>query len=151
MNPRSPAKPAMSRKISIGTTQPIFLKWASLLLLAGGGALLVPSFGWPFHPGHGGGPAFLVAMVACLCLRALTTANVYVQGPHFVIEHALRGTCRKDAALFRGVETSPFWAPRIVFADGTSYSFRAGSSGSGPAAPQDHDAYAAYVRGLLGE
>lgn len=151
MNPRSPARPAMSSKISIGTTQPILFKWASLLLLAGGCGFLAPSFGWPLHLGPGGGPVFLVAMVAWLCLRALATANVYVQGPSFVIEHAWRGTCRKDAALYRGVKTSPFWAPRIVFADGTSYSFLAGSSGPGPAAPRDRDAYSAYVRGLLSE
>ena len=141
----------MSSKISIGTTQPILLKWASLLLLVGGCGFLAPSFGWPLHPGHGGGPAFLVAVVACLCFRALNTANGYVCGPHFVIEHAWRGTCRKDVALYRGVKTSPFWAPRIVFADGTSYSFLAGSSGPGPADPRDRDAYSAYVRGLMSE
>ena len=131
----------MDAKVSIGAFQPLAIKWTSFLFTAGVCGLVSVAFCLSAKPGYGFGVGFAVLLLAYTGLRTLYTANVYVSGARFVIEHAVRGTHMKDGALFSHVETAYFYY-RVVFRDGTGYFFS-------PASPAFGKPLSRTVRAIL--
>ena len=137
----------MYTKVSIGAIQPLAVKWTSFLVTAGFCGLLALMFVWSTARGHWLAFPVIALLLALTYFQTLNTANVYVCGPGFVIEHALKGTIHKDAALYRKVETSYFYY-QVVFADGTSYYFSPSFTGLWKAFIKDSQGYSNYVRDL---
>jgi hypothetical protein len=141
-------EPLMETKISIGTVQPLAVKWASFLFTAGLCGLVSVAFCWSAKPGYWVGLIIAALLLAYTSFRTLYTANVYVAGSRFVIEHAVQGTLVKEGALYSRVEDAYFYY-RVVFRDGTAYYFTPSFTGIWQAFIKDSQGYSNYVRGLI--
>ena len=140
--------PIMENKVSIGAVQPLAVKWTSFLFTAGVCGVVSVAFIWSAKPGYWVGILIVAVLLAYTTFRTLYTANVYVTGSHFLIEHAVRGTLVKEGALYAGVEDAYFYY-RVVFRDGTAYYFTPSFTGLWQAFIKDSQGYSNYVRGLV--
>ena len=139
----------MGTKVSIGAIQPLALKWTSFYFTAGFSALVAFLFAWSTTPGVWIAIPLIALLPALTYFQTLNTANVYVKGTCFLIEHAVKGIIRKDFALYRGVESSLFLPHSIAFSDGTSYYFNPSATGMWQAFIKDSQGYSNYVRSLM--
>lgn len=139
----------MSTKVSIGTVQPIALKWTSFLFIAGFCSVFAIAFIRSGQPDYWIALVMLTIMLTWNYFQLLNTVNVYLSGSHFLIEHAIKGTITKDFGLFRTIESSLLLPHKIVFSDGSHYYFSASLTGLWKAFSQDSQGYANYVRGLM--
>ena len=138
----------MDTKISISAVQPLAVKWASFLFTAGVCGLVSVGFCWSAKPGYWVGLVIAALLLAYTGFRTLYTANVYVAGSRFIIEHAVWGTLVKEGALYNRVEDAYFYY-RVVFRDGTGYYFTPSFTGLWQAFIEDSQGYSNYVRDLV--
>ena len=138
----------MDTKVSIGVVQPLAVKWSSFLFTAAVCGLASVAFIWSAKPGYWVGLLIAAVMLAYTAFRTLYTANVYVAGSRFIIEHAVRGTLVKEAALYARVE-GPYFHYRVVFSDGTAYFFTPSFTDLWQAFIKDSQGYSNHVRGLV--
>ena len=139
----------MCSRVSIGAIQSLAIKWTSFLFTASFSGLVAFMFVGSTAPGHWVAFPMIALLPTFTYFQTLNTANVYVEGTDFLIEHAVKGVIRKDFALYRSVESSLFLPHSIVFSDGTSYYFYPSVTGMWQAFIKDSQGYSNYVRSLI--
>lgn len=138
----------MKNKISIGSIQPLAVKWISFLLVLCVAIGTGIGFVLSDKPGHWIGVIIVRFILVYAYFRTLNIVNIYLLNLSFLIEHTLHGTFTKKNSLYKEIKSFYFYY-KIVFSDGTQYYFYPSLTGVWQSFIKDSQGYSSYVRTLI--